>query len=253
MMSDSALNATARPLLIRSTVLGKLSPFSQTVLRTLPGAFARAFSWTDDAVTLLLSEDNDAANRYLSTLVKTLADTDALPPLRGERLDIVTPTGCPTGFTLERNAFRFFGFVTRCVAAVAVTPEGHVWLGHRSPTKRINPGLWDTLARGLVAAHETPAEALRRETQEEAGLTEPDIRFSTTPAVHFTERAVPEGILREITYTYRAQTAPGVTPRNQDGEVTSFRAVSREVLQQLAFEKQLTLDTEEALRHLKFL
>ena len=253
MMSDSALNATARPLFIRSTALGKLSPVSQTVLQALPGAFTRAFSWTDDAVTLSLPSDNNAANRCLSTLVDALADAGALPPRREEMLGIVTPAGCPTGLTLERSAFRFFGFVTRCTAAVADTPEGRVWLGRRSPAKRINPGLWDTLARGLVTAHETPEEALRRETLEEAGLTEPYIRFLTPPAVHFTERAVPEGILREITYIYRAQTAPGVLPCNQDGEVTTFQAVSREALQQLAFEKQLTLDTEAALRQLNFL
>lgn len=253
MTADGAADASSRPLILRGVALGKLSTVSLRTLRTLPGEFARAFSWRDDAVTLSLPDDNTVAGRQLAALVEALAVRNVLPPLRGEMLDIVTPTGLPMGLTLERSAFRFFGFVTRCVAAVAVTPAGHVWLGRRSPQKRINPGLFDTLARGLVSARETPSEALRRETLEEAGLTEPAVRFAPDPRVNFSERAVPEGMLREITYTYRAQTATGVTPNNRDGEVTSFRAVTRDELRQLAFEKQLTLDTEAALRQLNFL
>lgn len=253
MTADCAADTSSRPLVLRGAALGKLSPVSQSVLRSLPGEFARAFSWRDDAVTLTLSGDNDAADRQLAALIKALAAQGALPPLRHEILDIVTPTGLPTGLTLKRSAFRFFGLTTRCVAAVAVTPEGRLWLGRRSPLKRINPGLFDTLARGLVAAGEPPDEALRREALEEAGLTEPDIQFATSPLVHRVCRPVPEGILSEITYTYRARTAPDVVPHNKDGEVTSFHAVTREELRQLALEKHLTVDSETALSQLRFL
>lgn len=253
-MAEDLRSAKAcRLLILRGAVLGKLSPSSQAALRELPGEFARAFSWGDAAVTLTLPDENAAADDWLTHFVTCLDALEHLPPRRNERLDVVTPAGVPTGFTLERSAFRFLGLTTRCVAAVAFTPDCCVWLGRRSPRKRINPGLWDTLARGLVAAGETPDEALRRETLEEAGLTEPDVRFAAPPLVHHTCRKVPEGILSEITYTYRAETACGIVPHNRDGEVAEFKSVPLEALLSFSRNGQLTCDTEASLRHLNFL
>ena len=253
MAEDLRSAASGRSLILRRAVLGKLSPGSLAALRKLPGEFARAFSWGDDAVTLTLPDDNTAADDWLARLVTCLGAEGHLPPRCGERLDVVTPAGILTGLTLERSVFRFLGLTTRCIAAVALTPDRRVWLGRRSLRKRINPGLWDTLARGLVAAGETPENALRRETLEEAGLTEPGVRFATQPLVHPTCREVPEGILSEITYTYRAETAHGIVPHNRDGEVAEFKAVPLEALSLLARDKQLTCDTEASLRQFNLL
>lgn len=253
MAEDLRSAASGRSLILRRAVLGKLSPSSLAALRKLPGEFARAFSWGDDAVTLMLPDENTAADDWLARFVTCLDAEGHLPPGRGERLDVVTPTGILTGLTLERSAFRFLGLTTRCIAAVALTPDRCVWLGRRSHRKRINPGLWDTLARGLVAAGETPENALRRETLEEAGLTEPGVRFATQPLLHHTCRKVPEGILSEITYTYRAETAHGIVPHNRDGEVAEFKAVPLEALPLLARDEQLTCDTEASLRQLNLL
>ena len=106
----------------------------------------------------MLPDENTAADDWLARFVTCLDAEGHLPPRRGERLDVVTPTGILTGLTLERSAFRFLGLTTRCIAAVALTPDRCVWLGRRSHRKRINPGLWDTLARGSP----NPVSGLRR-------------------------------------------------------------------------------------------
>ena len=144
MAEDLRSAASGRSLILRRAVLGELSPSSLAALRKLPGEFARAFSWGDDAVTLMLPDENTAADDWLARFVTYLNAEGHLPPRRGERLDVVTPTGILTGLTLERSAFRFLGLTTRCIAAVALTPDRCVWLGRRSHRKRINPGLWFT-------------------------------------------------------------------------------------------------------------
>ena len=72
MAEDLRSAASGRSLILRRAVLGKLSPGSQAALRKLPGEFARAFSWGDDAVTLMLPDDNTAADDWLARLVTCL-------------------------------------------------------------------------------------------------------------------------------------------------------------------------------------
>lgn len=50
-------------------------------------------------------------------------------------------------------------------------PQGELYLQRRPEWKDIQPGKWDTAVGGHVALHESIAEALAREVQEEVGLT----------------------------------------------------------------------------------
>ena len=56
-------------------------------------------------------------------------------------------------------------------------PEGKILLQKRASDKLIQPGKWDTAVGGHIAAGETLDEALKRETEEEIGLTEFTPRF----------------------------------------------------------------------------
>ena len=56
------------------------------------------------------------------------------------------------------------------VVAAALVRDGRVLLGHRSPTRRWYPDVWDVLG-GHVDDDECPEEALVRELDEELGVT----------------------------------------------------------------------------------
>ena len=245
--------AEGRSLVIRGERCGWLTPSAGAALGELPEALLRAFHFTTDAVTLTLPEDNREANAFLAALARALFDAGKLPDWRDELLDVLNEKDAPSGLVLERSAFRLLGLTTRAVYAVAATPEGWYWLGCRSEEKRIDPHLFDTLASGLIAAGETPDEAVRRETAEEAGLEEPDISFESTPVVYRISRPVPEGWMNEVTYAYRGTTAAGVKPFPEDGEVERFVCADTNMLFAMQTAALLTYETQAALQSLKLL
>ena len=248
-----SLPAEGRFLVIRGERCGWLTPAAASALGKLPEAWLRAFHFTKDAVTLALPQENAAANAFLAATAEALFEAKLLPDWRGELLDVLDENCEPTGLVLERSAFRLLGLVTRAVYAVAASPDGSLWLGCRSSKKRIDPGLFDTLASGLIAAGETPAVAVRRETAEEAGLAEPGVTFLEPPVVYSVSRAVPEGWMREVTYAYRGATAAGITPFPRDGEVEKFLRADAKTLREMQACGLLTYETEAALQALHLL
>ena len=59
--------------------------------------------------------------------------------------------------------------MTHRVVCAALVRDGRVLLGHRSPSRRWYPAVWD-LPGGHVNDGETPAAALVREVREELGV-----------------------------------------------------------------------------------
>jgi 8-oxo-dGTP pyrophosphatase MutT (NUDIX family) len=98
-----------------------------------------------------------------------------------------------------------------------------MWLARRSAHKAIDPGLLDNLVGGGIAEAETPAETLRRECWEEAGIASVD---AVEPAATLTiERAVPDGWQHETIFAYDLRLGADFVPRNQDGEAVEHRLV----------------------------
>lgn len=213
-------------------------------IERLEKPLASAFSLKGETLTLTLPAASDA---FLADLAAALWRRHAFFQWRNEALDVLAEDDATVIAHAERGLFRFLGLTTRCVYAVASTPSGKFWLGKRSAHKAIDPGLYDTLASGLIAAGETVQEALIRETAEESGLTPEVCQFHPGCAVTLIERRVREGWMREITYTYRADVAEDVTPQNTDGEVERFDAVDTEELKDCARRGLLTFETVEAL------
>ncbi len=65
----------------------------------------------------------------------------------------------------------------RVVHVIVVNPSGDILLQKRSPEKDVAPGMWDTSVGGHVDAGETVEDALRREMEEELGITGGKTRF----------------------------------------------------------------------------
>lgn len=161
---------------------------------------------------------------------------------RDEALDIRDLQSGEVLAQVERAAFRPLGLLTTAVHLNAVTPSGQLWLARRSAHKPTDPGLWDTLVGGLVAAGEPPVLALERESFEEAGLYTHEVRKADFLAAFRVERPVPEGYQREQVEVFSLTLPEGRTPCNQDGEVDLIEAVAPEQVLERILLDQLTLE-----------
>lgn len=137
---------------------------------------------------------------------------------------------------VERAVVRVLGMRTRAVHLVGWCAPAdatnaaltHSWLQLRAHTKPNDPGLWDTLMGGTVAAGESVVDTLVRETWEEAGLRLNELAGLTHGGRFTATRPVPDGegsgYLVEDTDWYTVQVPAHLTPVNQDGEVDHFEA-----------------------------
>lgn len=143
---------------------------------------------------------------------------------------------------IERAAVRPLGIATFAVHLIGFTPPGAAWVQQRALDKATDPGQWDTLMGGLVAADETDADALARETWEEAGLQLADLR-DLRPVDRFTvRRPVTEGYLVEHVAVFEALVPDGLQPLNQDGEVAGFACLSMDALSERLAAGAFTLE-----------
>lgn len=212
------------PLLWREREIGSIEPALPLAL----GCVASA-----DGTALLCREGlaycvRGALDDSLARLARALRLAGLAHAWRDELLAVCDVNGLPLA-TVERAAVRVLGVATRAVHLVGFDPRGHVWLQQRAFDKPNDPGLWDTLMGGMVAARDTLDTALERETWEEAGL-----RLDTLVDLHpggWVHQRRPAGdgtrhgyLVEDIAWN-RCVVPEGVVPCNQDGEVARFECV----------------------------
>jgi 8-oxo-dGTP pyrophosphatase MutT (NUDIX family) len=155
---------------------------------------------------------------------------------RDEQLAVTDERGRRLG-TVERAVVRPLGITTFAVHLVGMSPDGRLWVQQRSLTKANDPGQWDTLMGGMIPASDTLAQALERETWEEAGLRLEQLAGLSRCGRISIRRPTGEqaaGYVVEHVDWYRCVVPHGVVPVNQDGEVAQFELMdSGEVLSRL--------------------
>ncbi|GLT49361.1 hypothetical protein SLA2020_229240 [Shorea laevis] len=161
-------------------------------------------------------------------VIKCLAEKELIPGIRNELYPVVSSFGAPIFFSLERAAAPYFG-----IKAYGVHMNGYVekdgqkflWIGKRSQAKPTFPGMLDHLVAGGLPHGIACGENLMKECEEEAGIPR-SISHSATPvgAVSYVDI---DGCRykRDVLFCYDLKLPGGFIPKNQDGEVESFRLI----------------------------
>ena len=192
--------------------------------------------------------DRGAVDPTFARIAACLRASGRASPWRDELLDVSDAQGQVVG-AIERAAVRPLGIATRAVHLVVGDAAGSVWVQRRALDKAVDPGLWDTTMGGLMAAGESVAETLRRETWEEAGLRLDQLLDVQAFGRFTVKRPLPEGYMVEHIEMFRAVAVEGVRPVNQDGEVAAFECIGRaELLARLQAEA-FTLEAANMLAH----
>ena len=87
-----------------------------------------------------------------------------------ELIDILTPTGKPTGTTALKSEAHKNGWFHATVHIWLFTADEKILLQKRALTKKVFPGIWDISVAGHVGAGEEIIEGSKREVFEEIGL-----------------------------------------------------------------------------------
>ena len=176
---------------------------------------------------------------------------------RDELLPVLDPADEPGARRLariERACMRPLGLLTQAVHLNGWAPDGRVWLQQRALDKATDPGLWDTLAGGLVSAREPDLPtALAREVHEEAGLHLVDLQdLHATGHLRQSRPIDPtplgEGWLIEDLLAWDAVIPEHQQPVNLDGEVAQFACLPWAAVLDLHGAGQLTVEAAWVLR-----
>jgi len=135
--------------------------------------------------------------------------------------DELLAVGNPAVAKIERAACRAFGITTEAVHLNAYASREALIVARRAAHKQFDPGLWDNLVGGMVAADESLHKALTREAVEEAGLHINLLELQRGRSFQML-RPLPEGLQSEIIHVYDALVPEEVSLQNQDGEVDAI-------------------------------
>ncbi len=154
--------------------------------------------------------------------------------------------GQPAFLQVERAGFRFLGMMSHAVHINGFTPDGRMWCGQRSVHKATDPGLWDNLTAGGLAAGETLARCAQRELWEEAGYRLVPKHLLAAGRVRIS-RATPTGWHDEMLHIFNLCLDSDFVPSNQDGEVQAFDCLSATEVMTRISSGQLTADAALAI------
>ncbi|MBI3823748.1 MAG: NUDIX domain-containing protein [Planctomycetes bacterium] len=86
-----------------------------------------------------------------------------------ELVDVIDDAGNTIG-VVTRREMRARGLPHRCTYVLVFNHRGELFIHLRTPTKDVNPSLWDVAIGGVLAAGESFDQGMRREIREELGI-----------------------------------------------------------------------------------
>jgi 8-oxo-dGTP pyrophosphatase MutT (NUDIX family) len=214
------------PFSVGAEVVGWVRPAFAQALRQFPNVFRHEAL---GGVHLHAELDRpEVRSRAMAAVVRELARTGVITGWRDELYAIrsgVDASEAPL-LCIERAAARAFGVTSYAVhvnGVVTTGAEPAMWIGRRSLSKPIDPGMLDNMIGGGLAAGLSVRETLAKEAWEEAGLTAEQVVGATAGRQLCIRREVPKGLQSEVIFVHDLVLPPEVTPHNVDGEVSEFR------------------------------
>ncbi|XP_010656360.1 nudix hydrolase 20, chloroplastic isoform X1 [Vitis vinifera] len=198
--------------------------------------FSNVFIFTQDNSHIMLHPVLRTPNertRAVGDVVKCLGE-ELIPGIRKELYPVASSFGAPVFFLLERAAAPYFGIKSYGVHMNGYTERNgqkYLWIGKRSQVKPTYPGMLDHLVAGGLPHGIACKENVMKECEEEAGIPR-----SMSKETCLTHRAVPVGAVsygdidgyrykRDVLFCYDLKLPDDFIPKNQDGEVESFRLI----------------------------
>jgi len=213
--------ARAVPLFAGNARVGLLRRDNAAALRRFSDVFAVA----DGRVDVVARGDVAAVSGAVDAVVDALVAERRVPKWRNETFDVAPRWGAPVVFRLDRGAVPFFG--TR---AYGVHLNGYVWdsgtlylwVGRRSPDKRVAPDKLDNLVAGGIGNGHGLEETLLKEGEEEASIPR-SLTSRAVPAGAVSYRMENElGIRDDVLFAFDLEMPADFVPKNQDGEIVHF-------------------------------
>jgi 8-oxo-dGTP pyrophosphatase MutT (NUDIX family) len=209
------------PLIAGNDRIGLVRRDNAATLRRFPEVFAVG----DDEIRLLVRGDVAAVSLAVEGVVDALVAENRVPKWRNETFDVAAHWGEPPVFRLDRGAVPFFGTRAYGVHLNGYHRDGGtllLWVGRRSPDKRVAPNKLDNLVAGGIGNGHGIEETLLKEAEEEAAI----------PA-SITKRAIPVGavsyrmetelgIRDDVLFVYDLEMPADFVPNNRDGEIVQF-------------------------------
>ena len=216
--------ARAVPLLAGDERVGLLRRDNAEALRQ----FADVFAVEEHAVRLVARYDVDTLSRIIDRVVDVLVVERRVPKWRNETFDVAPRWGAPPIFRLDRGAVPFFGTRAYGVHLNGYRRNGddlYLWVGRRSPDKKVAPDKLDNLVAGGVGNGHGLDETLLKEGDEEASIPT-SITKHALPVGAVSYRMETElGIRDDVLFVYDLEMPADFLPQNRDGEIVHFDLV----------------------------
>jgi Domain of unknown function (DUF4743) len=212
------------PLLAGNERVGLLRRDNAEALRQ----FADVFAVEEHAVRLVARCDVDTLSRIIDRVVDVLVVERRVPKWRNETFDVAPHWGAPPIFRLDRGAVPFFGTRAYGVHLNGYRRNGddlYLWVGRRSPDKKVAPDKLDNLVAGGVGNGHGLDETLLKEGDEEASIPT-SITKHALPVGAVSYRMETElGIRDDVLFVYDLEMPADFLPQNRDGEIAHFDLV----------------------------
>jgi hypothetical protein len=212
------------PLLAGNQRVGLLRRDNAEALRP----FADVFAVEEHAVRLVARYDVDTLSRIIDRVVDVLVVERRVPKWRNETFDVAPRWGAPPIFRLDRGAVPFFGTRAYGVHLNGYRRNGddlYLWVGRRSPDKKVAPDKLDNLVAGGVGNGHGLDETLLKEGDEEASIPT-SITKHALPVGAVSYRMETElGIRDDVLFVYDLEMPADFLPQNRDGEIVHFDLV----------------------------
>ncbi|CAL5339344.1 unnamed protein product [Camellia sinensis] len=189
--------------------------------------FPQNNSFTNHVTLHPILRTPEERTRAVADVVKCLGE-EFIPGIRNELYPVFSSFGTQVFFSLERAAAPYFGikaFGVHMNGYVERAGQKYLWIGKRSEVKPTYPGMLDHLVAGGLPHDIACGENLAKECEEEAGIPS-----------SISNEAIPVGAVsymdidgyrykRDVLFCYDLKLPEGFIPKNQDGEVESFKLI----------------------------